>query len=167
MANRPVKPGDKVKDFTLESHKNIKINTAEFKGKKILLSFHPLAWTSVCAKQMKKLDQDYNKFVKLNTIPLGFSVDSAPSKAAWAKSLKITKLNLLADFWPHGGLAKRLGIFLEKFGISGRVNIILDEQRKVIFAKVYPMDKVPDFGEIIDLLERICSGKKACVLKRR
>jgi len=154
MANRPVKPGDKVKDFILESHKSVKINTAEFKGKKILLSFHPLAWTSVCAKQMKRLDQNYNKFVELNTIPLGFSVDSAPCKAAWARSLRITKLNLLADFWPHGGLAKKLGIFINKAGISGRVNILLDEKRKVIFAKIYPMSQVPDFNELLLFLKK-------------
>lgn len=38
-------------------------------GKKILLSFHPLAWTKVCAKQMQSPETNHETFQSLNTLP--------------------------------------------------------------------------------------------------
>jgi peroxiredoxin len=149
-----IKTGDNFGDFTLDNHKDAEINTASFTGKKILLSFHPLAWTPVCSQQMQSLENNYQTFKDLNTIPLGLSVDSVPCKKAWAESLGISNLDLLADFWPHGGLASRLGIFIEPFGISERANILLDEQRVAIFVKVYPIKQLPDVQEVISFLKK-------------
>jgi len=175
MAKKPVKTGKRVKDFTLESSRGGKINTASIKDKKILLSFHPLAWTSVCARQMQALDTAYPELEKLRTVPLGISVDSAHSKAAWAKMLQIKKLHMLADFWPHGGIAKKLGMFDKKGGTSLRAVIILGKKRKVIFSKVYPMLQVPDLKEILKFLkekmhhdgpDKAVKGKPATVKPR-
>jgi len=149
-----VKVGDIVQDFSLKNQTDSVISTADFTGKKILLSFHPLAWTSVCAKQMQSIEDNYEKFKNMNVVPLGLSVDSAPCKKAWAESLGIKQLNLLADFWPHGGLAQKLDIFIEKAGISERVNIILDDKRNVLFSKVYPIKELPDINEVIDFLKK-------------
>jgi len=33
------------------------------------------------------------------------SVDTVPSKKAWAKELGIKNTGLLSDFWPHGEVA--------------------------------------------------------------
>ena len=85
---------------------------------------------------------------------LGLSVDTIPSKHAWAKELKIKNARLLSDFWPHGDLAKKLGIFREKEGTSQRVNIIIDEDQKVIFFKIYDIPQLPDIEEIINFLKK-------------
>ena len=154
MAKKPVSYGDRVEDFTLSSSRGGRVNTASFKGKKILLSFHPSAWSPVCAKQMQAIDAAYAEFEKLNTIPLGISVDSLTSLAAWARSLKLTKLHLLADFWPHGETAKKLGVFIKKAGISTRANIILGKKRKVIFCRVYSLSHAPDVKELIEFLKK-------------
>jgi peroxiredoxin len=148
-----IKVGDEFGDFSLKSHTEAVVDTTAMVGKKILLSFHPLAWTEVCAKQMQSLEANFETFKEFNTVPLGFSVDSVPCKKAWAESLGIEKVALLADFWPHGGIAARLGIFIEKFGFSERANIILDEQRNAIFVKVYPIKELPDIQEVLDFLK--------------
>ncbi len=109
----------------------------------------------MCAKQMQSLEANFETFQSHNTVPLGLSVDSVPSKKAWAASLGIEKVNLLADFWPHGGIAAKLGIFIEKLGVSERANIILDEQRKAIFVKVYPIRELPDIHELLNFLKEI------------
>lgn len=147
-----IQVGDVFGDFSLKSHTEAVVDTTTLAGKKILLSFHPLAWTEVCAKQMQSLEANCEAFQSLNTVPLGFSVDSVPCKKAWAKSLGIEKVDLLADFWPHGGIAAKLGIFIDKFGFSERANVILDEQRKAIFVKVYPIRELPDINEVLDFL---------------
>lgn len=154
-----IKTGEKFVDFNLKNHKDIPISTASFSGKKILLSFHPLAWTPVCSKQMQSLEKNYSVFNNLNTVPLGLSVDSVPCKNAWAQNLGLEKLDLLADFWPHGEIASKLGIFIYKFGISERANIIIDDQKKVVFVKVYPIKELPDIQEILQFLENTSSVK--------
>jgi peroxiredoxin len=148
-----VKFADKAKDFVLKDQHNKELRLSQLKGKKVLLSFHPLAWTRVCSKQMKSLEKNQPVFEKLNTVALGLSVDTVPSKHAWAKSLEIKNTRLLADFWPHGGVAKLYGIFRNKEGFSERANIIIDEKGKVTFVKVYPISQLPDIEEIIKILE--------------
>jgi len=51
-----VQAGDKAPEFVLNDHDGKEIHLSDFKGKKVLLSFHPLAWTKVCAEQMKSLE---------------------------------------------------------------------------------------------------------------
>jgi peroxiredoxin len=144
--------GKKVKDFSLKDQNGQDFHLSEDRGGKVLLSFHPLAWTSICAKQMQSLERNKKSFDKLNTMAVGLSVDSVPSKAAWAKSLRIKKTRLLADFWPHGGVAKSMGL-LRAEGFSERANVIVNEAGKIIFAKVYPIRELPDIGEILRVLK--------------
>ncbi|MCD6146982.1 MAG: redoxin domain-containing protein [Thermoplasmata archaeon] len=148
-----MKVGDMAEDFILKDNRNREFNLSDYRGKKVLLSFHPLAWTPVCAEQMKSLEKNKEKFDELNTVAVGISVDSVPCKNAWAKELKIAETQLLSDFWPHGGVAKAYGMLREE-GFSERANIILDEEGKVIFIKVYDIPQLPDINEIIDFLEQ-------------
>jgi peroxiredoxin len=116
-----IKNGRKVKDFRLKDQNGKDFCLGDFKGKRVLLSFHPLAWTPVCARQMQSLEKNKKAFDDLNTEAVGLSIDSVPCKAAWAGSLEIKKTRLLSDFWPHGALAKSLGI-LRAEGFSERVD---------------------------------------------
>ena len=142
--------GKQAKDFALKDQNGKEFKLSSFKGKKVLLSFHPLAWTEVCARQMKSLEDNKGTLDSLNTIAFGLSVDTVPSKKAWAESLGIKETPLLSDFWPHGEVAKSYGIFREKHGFSVRANVILDEDQKIIFFKVYEIGKLPDINEIIN-----------------
>ena len=153
--NKKLKVGDKAKIFTLEDQDEQLFTLSKFKGKKILLSFHPLAWTSVCAEQMKSLEANKKAFDTLNTIAVGISVDTQPSKKAWAASLGIRNTRLLCDFWPHGKVAKLYGIFRKKDGISERANIIISTDQKIAFTKVYPIGQLPDIKEILEQLKNM------------
>ena len=146
--------GDKAPDFTLKDQNKNVVKLSELKGKRVLLSFHPLAWTKVCAEQMKSLEANLQKFRELNTIALGMSVDTIPSKHAWAKELGIEKTNLLSDFWPHGTVAQSYGIFRKEDGFSERANIIIDEDGSVVFVRVYDIPQLPDINEIIAFLNK-------------
>jgi len=154
MAEQTLKIGDKISDFTLKDQHNKELRLSDLKGKKVLLSFHPLAWTKVCAKQMQSLEENLKRFEDLNTIAFGVSVDTVPSKHAWAKELGIKNTRLLSDFWPHGNVAQKLGLFREQEGFSERANIIIDEEQKVVFLKIYEIPQLPDIEEIIDFLKK-------------
>jgi len=146
--------GDKAADFALKDQNGKMVRLSAFKGKKVLLSFRPLAWTAVCHDQMRSLEENHLHLDELNTVALGIGVDSVPTNKAWAQSMDIKNTRLLSDFWPHGEVAKSYGIFREKDGFSDRANILLDEDQKVIFVQVYPTSQLPDIEPIIDLLKK-------------
>ncbi len=154
MANKP-KKGDKARNFSIEDQNEKMFTLSDFRGKRVLLSFHPLAWTSVCSAQMKSLEENKSVFDELKTIAVGISVDTTPSKKAWAASLNIKNTRLLSDFWPHGKVAKLYGLFRKDYGVSARANIIVDENQKAAFSKVYKMGELPDIKEISEYLKKM------------
>ena len=54
-----IKAGEKAPNFTLKDQSGADIALSDFHGKKVLLSWHPLAWTSVCTDQMRDLERIY------------------------------------------------------------------------------------------------------------
>jgi len=145
--------GNRAPDFALKDQNGRTVKLTAFKGKRVLLSFRPLAWTVVCHDQMRLLEEHHLRFDELNTVALGIGVDSVPSNKAWAEAMDIVNTRLLSDFWPHGEVARRYGIFRDKDGFSERASIIVDEQQQVVFARVYPKSQLPDFDEILEFLQ--------------
>ena len=148
-----LKVGDRSVDFALQDQNRKTFKLSDHLGKWVLLSFHPLAWTSVCAKQMRALEDGKKIFDSLNTLAVGISIDSVPCKKAWAESLGIVNTSLLSDFWPHGGLAQLYGILREKDGFSERANILVDQKGSVALVRIYDLKQLPDLNEITDLLK--------------
>ncbi len=154
MAER-IKVGEIAKDFSLKDHNGKDFRLSEQKGKRVLLSFHPLAWTSVCSGQMKSLEENKAALDSLSTVAVGISVDSVPCKKAWAESLGIKNTSLLADFWPHGGVAQAYGLFRDNEGIAVRSNVLVDEKGIVAFVKAYETKQLPDMAEVIEAIKKL------------
>ena len=150
-----VKPGDPAKNFSLKDQNDKTFGLYEPAMKYTLLSFHPLAWTDFCAAQMKSLENNREVLDSLGCTPVGISVDSMPCKRAWADSLSITKTRLLCDFWPHGVVAQKYGLFREENGFSERANVIVDENQMVVYVKVYPIHSIPDIQEVIKFIRQL------------
>ena len=150
-----LKVGNKAKNFALQDQLGKEFKLSGFRGKKVLLSFHPLAWTPVCSEQMKSLEKNKSTFDSLNAIAVGVSIDTVPSKKAWADSLGIKSTRLLADFWPHGKIAKAYGLFREKDGFSERANVVVDESGKIAFLKVYKLGELPNIQEVLDAMKKM------------
>ena len=146
--------GTKAPDFKLKDQDGKIVNLSALQGKKVLLSFRPLAWTAVCTDQMKSLENNFDKLAELNTVALGIGVDSAPSNKAWARSMNIKKTRLISDFWPHGEVSKLFGAFREADGFSERANILIDENGTIVFTRLYPTGQLPDIQEIINFLKK-------------
>lgn len=144
--------GDILGDFELKDQNGEVFRSRDHRGRKLLLSFHPLAFTPICRDQMLSLEANYERFMERNVIPLGISVDSVFAKRAWAESIGIKKLRMLCDFWPHGGFALRCGLFRYPDGFSERANLIVDEDGKIAFLKVYEIRELPDIEEIFRFL---------------
>ena len=78
-------------------------------------------------------------FDDLGMIAYGISVDSVPSKKAWAAAMEVTETNLLADFWPHGEVAQKHGLFIADKGISGRANVLINADQTIEWVREYEL----------------------------
>lgn len=150
-----VKPGDPARNFSIKDQNDKTFSLYEQSGRCTLLSFHPLAWTEFCAAQMTSLEDHKEELQSLGCTAVGISVDSRPCKSAWAKSLSIQDTRLLCDFWPHGVVAKKYGLFREENGFSERANVIVDSRQNVVFVKIYPVHSVPDISEVLSFIREM------------
>ena len=148
-----IKVNDLAPDFTLIDQEKNEIKLSDLKGKKVILSWHPLAYTSVCTDQMRSLESHYDKIQeKADTVVIGLSVDPFPAKQKWADILCIENVKIVSDFFPYAQVTKAYGLFNEENGASDRANVIIDEEGKVQWVKVYEQSTLPDVNELIENL---------------
>jgi peroxiredoxin len=149
-----LKVGDEAPDFELRSHRGGTVKLSDFRGKrKVVVAFHPLAFTPVCAAQMCGYQSDLSRFDAADATVLGISIDAQPSKSAWAQTLGPISFDLLSDFYPHGDVARKYGVFREKDGISERAIFVVDKAGKIAWAKVYDIPQQPDNADLFAALK--------------
>ncbi len=68
---------------------------------------------------------------------IGLSVDSTFALGTWATALGGIRFPLLADFWPHGGVAASFGILNEDAGIANRSLFIIDPDGNIRHSEGY------------------------------
>ena len=151
-----LKPGDEAPDFELRSHRGGTVKLSDFKGKKnVVVAFHPLAFTPVCATQMKSYQSDIKRFETTDTAVLGISIDAQPAKTAWAKELGVTSFDLLSDNYPYGDVAQKYGVFRQKDGISDRAVFVIDKQGKVRWSRIYDIPQHPSNDDVFAALAEV------------
>ena len=77
---------------------------------------------------------------------LTVSVDSLFSHRAWAEQENF-QFSLLADFWPHGAVAKQYGVFDEARGLAIRGTFVIDKQGVVRWSVVNPIPQARDIAD--------------------
>jgi alkyl hydroperoxide reductase subunit AhpC len=106
-----------------------------------------------------ELDARSREFAALNAQVLDISVDSIPSHIAWRqKEVGSVKIPLCSDFYPHGEVTQKFGILREGVpvpGISERAAFIVDRAGKIAFARIYPIDQLPDIEELLQELRKL------------
>jgi peroxiredoxin len=144
--------GSPAPDFELSNHSRAPVRLSSFLGKKnVVLAFHPLAFTPVCATQMQTYERAQDRFHALDTAVLGISIDAGPSKNAWATALGGISFDLLSDFHPHGEVARAYGV-MRNDGISERAIFVVDKAGKIAWAKKYDIPEQPDVEELFEKL---------------
>lgn len=151
-----LKAGDEAPDFELPSHRGGKIKLSDFRGRKnVVVAFHPLAFTPVCASQMQAYESDKATFDRADAAVLGLSTDPQPSKTAWAQSLGSISFDLLSDFHPKGEIARKYGVFREKEGFSERAVFVVDKRGRIAWSRVYAIPEYPDNKDVFAALDQL------------
>jgi peroxiredoxin len=113
-------------DFDLANQFGERVRLSDFRGQKaVALVFFPLAFSGVCTGEMCSLRDNLDLFTDHDVELLGISVDSKATLRAFAEQEGLA-FPLLADFWPHGAVAKEYGVFLEEKGFANRATFVID-----------------------------------------
>lgn len=120
--------GSAAPDFTLKNQHGEEVSLSSFKGKKnVVVLFYPFAFSGICTGELCGLRDDLGSFENYNVQLLAISTDPMFSLRAFAEKENY-KFPLLSDFYPHGEVAKKFGVFEESRGCAVRGTFIIDKE---------------------------------------
>ena len=148
--------GQTAPQFTLYSSALKEVSLADFKGKKVVIHFFPMAFTGVCTTQLCTMRDNFGYYDGLNAVILGISVDS-PFTLAKFKEENNYQFDLLSDF--NKEVSTAYGALYENFvfglkGVSKRAAFVIDENQQIIYAEVLEnAGDLPDFNAIAEIVK--------------
>ncbi|WP_396334200.1 peroxiredoxin [Arthrobacter sp. lap29] len=116
--------GDLAPDFTLSNQFGEPIALAELRGTPVALVFYPFAHSGICTGELGVLRDNLGDFQAAGVRILAVSVDAKYTLRAYAQAQGYA-FDLLADFWPHGAVAQRYGVFDPVRGMAGRSTFLI------------------------------------------
>jgi peroxiredoxin len=142
-------------DFTLPNGDAEPVKLSDYRGKNVVLAFYPADWSPVCTSELSLIQETLDEIHEHNAEVLGVSVDGPYSHKAWADQQHLT-FPLLSDFWPHGSVARKYGVFEEDDGMSGRALFFIDEKGVLRDSWIAEdPDIAPGLDIIFDALDRM------------
>lgn len=118
--------GDPAPQFELVNQFGETVSLGDFKGKKpVVIVFYPLSFSGICTGELCEIRDNFAKFENENVELLAISVDSKYVQKQFAEH-EGYKFSVLADFWPHGAVAKQYGVFLEDAGFANRATFVVN-----------------------------------------
>ncbi|MFI5925026.1 peroxiredoxin [Micromonospora sp. NPDC051543] len=131
-----IEVGAEAPDFVLKDQNNQQVRLSDFREKRaVLLVFYPLAFTGTCQGELAEVRDNLDEYANDDVQVLTVSVDSVYSHKIWADR-EGYQFPLLADFWPHGGVAAAYGVFNDVAGIANRGTFVIDKAGVVRFAEM-------------------------------
>lgn len=125
--------GTPAPDFTLASTSGQQVTLSALRGRRVLLAFFPLAFTSTCTSEMCAFTDDYDAFAAEGVTVLPVSVDSVPTLAEF-KAKHGLSVELLSDFRREASRA--YGVLLEHTFFSTRAYFLVDADGVVRWSHV-------------------------------
>lgn len=120
-------PGTVAPDFTLRNQFGQPVSLGDFRGvSPVTLVFFPLAFSRTCQGELCELRDHLDVFREAGSELLGISVDSKHALRAWSEEQGYD-FQLLADFWPHGEVARAYGAFLDERGYANRATFVVGD----------------------------------------
>ncbi|MEO3746116.1 peroxiredoxin [Plantactinospora sp. B5E13] len=128
--------GAQAPDFVLKDQNNQEVRLTDFRDRRaVLLVFYPLAFTGTCQGELTEVRDNLDEYQNDEVQVLTVSVDSVFSHKVWADREGFG-FPLLADFWPHGAVARAYGVLNETTGVAHRGTFVIDKAGTVRFAEL-------------------------------
>ena len=144
----PVQVGEVAPDFELKDQHGRPVRLSSFRGSEaVLVVFYPFAFTSVCGGELHALEAAHPELASQDVALLAVSVDSMYSQRVYAEREGFS-FPLLADFWPHGGVATAYGVLHEKAGAARRGSFLIDTAGILRWAVVNEIGDARDIDDV-------------------
>ena len=153
--------GSKAPDFTLKSKQasgvtDVKLSN-NFGKKNTVVLFFPLAFTSVCTKEMCDITAGLNAYAGMNADVIGISVDSPFAQEAWAQKEKIG-ITLASDL--NKEVIKKYDVVFPMLAGVGdtaaRAAFVIDKNGVIQYAEQTPTPKdLPNFDAVKATLAKL------------
>lgn len=122
-----VEIGDKAPDFELVNQHGEKVKLSSYQGQKpVVLVFYPLSFSGTCTGELCELRDNIGEFDSKDVELMAISVDSKFTQKLFAEKEGYT-FQVLADFWPHGGVAQQYGVFNDELGFAIRGTFVINK----------------------------------------
>ncbi len=122
-----VEVGGLAPDFELKNQFGEAIKLSDFRDEKnVVLIFFPKAFTGLCTAELCAIRDEKADFVSDDVVTFGISCDSDAALKKFAEEENYG-YDLLSDYWPHGGVARSFGVFLEEKGFATRATFVIDK----------------------------------------
>jgi len=139
--------GTPAPSFTLKDQFGAEVSLSDFTGKKnVVVVFIPFAFTGTCTGELCALRDDISAFQNDGVQLLAISCDSMFTQKVFAEQ-EGYKFPVLADFWPHGEVAKAFGVFNADLGCALRGTFIIDKEGIVRWSVVNGLGDARNLGE--------------------
>jgi len=153
-----LKPGQPAPAFTLYDSAKNKVSLEDLKGKKVVLLFFPLAFTSTCTKELCEVRDNIGLYNDLDAEVFGISVDALQSLAKFKEEQRLN-FTLLSDF--NKEASRAYDTIYEMFGhnmkgVSKRSAFVIDRQGILQYVEVLDnASEIPDFNAVRAALSAI------------
>lgn len=146
--------GDRAPDFRLLDQHGSPFELAELRGRKaLMLVFFPFAFSGICTGELTGFRDRLGDFEDDRVTLAAVSCDSVFTQRALADRDGIF-FPLLADFWPHGAVARSYGVFDETDGNAGRASFLIDRDGVVRWTVHNPRAERRDLDEHAEAVRR-------------
>ena len=157
--DRVPRPGTSAPDFVLPDQHGKPLRLADLKGRNVILVFYPADWSPVCTNELVLFQEMLDEIRGYDAEVVAISVDNWWSHRAWADA-KHLQFRLLSDFWPHGFVAGRYGVFRQADGTAERALFFIDGQGMLRDTWVAEdPSTAPGMNLVLDALARMQGGE--------
>ncbi|ALG28921.1 hypothetical protein AOZ07_07950 [Glutamicibacter halophytocola] len=146
-----IQAGSRLFDFSLQNQYGESITSTGLSQGRVLVVFFPWAFSRVCGSELAALNKEHEYFAERGVRIVGVSVDHKFALRSYAESLDL-EFELLADFWPHGEVARQAGAFDELQGVATRVSLLVVDGRvqKIFRSAMAEARAIQDYMDAIE-----------------
>ncbi|MEE2522914.1 peroxiredoxin [Pseudarthrobacter sp. J75] len=149
--------GSAAPDFELSNQHGEPVRLSSLRGQNVVVVFYPFAFSGICTGELCEIRDNLGDFTTANATVLAVSVDSKFTLRAYADK-EGYDFDLLADFWPHGGVASLYGVFDPDSGMARRGTFIIDAQGIIRYVVVNPRGRARDLQEYRQALSELSTA---------
>jgi mycoredoxin-dependent peroxiredoxin len=132
-----IEAGSQAPDFELPNQYRQTVRLRDFRGdKNVVLVFFPAAFTPTCTGEICAIRDEGSALSNDTAQVLAVSCDPTSALRVFSDQQDVS-YPLLSDFWPHGEVCRRYGVFVEERGIAMRATFVVDRQGIVRWTVVH------------------------------